>query len=106
MSGHPKPITREERDNMIFGPHELAEAISRKRAIERLSMRELAEICNVTDKTIGNYERGNFPVAAARVLSWLYKGGYDITLAKRVKTAEATLKLIQIDLIRYERGMP
>lgn len=89
---------------MAFSPQDIAEAIARKRRAEGLSMTDLARNTGVSQTTVGNYESGDFPVTVSRVLSWLYKDGFDSTLKARAKQAESTLRAIQMELAHYERN--
>lgn len=100
--GRQKPLTKSEIDTMAFSPQDIAEAIARKRAREGLTMKQVAIETGVSPETVSNYESGEFPLAAARVLSWIYRGGFDVALKTRAKRAEEALRAIGMELAHYE----
>jgi transcriptional regulator with XRE-family HTH domain len=100
------PLSRRELRELPYSPEAIGLALHSRRVAEGYSRAALARRVRVTEGTIHNWERGRMPVAAARLLSYVYaEGGHDELWRIRALAAEDALRQVTEAIVRYRSGV-
>lgn len=101
--GWQRPMTAEEANRLRWSPAEIAQELAVQRRRAGLSAEQLAEHLHVSPSLITKYERGTFPIVAARVISWLFADLRESQAqhVARARSAEACIREVDKVIRRY-----
>lgn len=100
------PLSERERHELPYSPEAIGLALHSRRVAEGYSRAALARHVRVTEGTIHNWERGRMPVAATRLLSYVYaEAGHDELWRIRALAAEDALRQVAEAIVRYRQGV-